>query len=77
MYDIIVLTDERYVNPVTRNEYVNNVMTEDQLVIDSLKKLDLKVKKVAWSDPYFDWSQTKSALFRTTWDYADKFTAFS
>ncbi|NQZ78811.1 MAG: hypothetical protein HRT61_22255 [Ekhidna sp.] len=77
MFDIVILTDERYVNPQTRNEYVNNVLKEDQLVLDALQKLGFSAKKVAWSDESFDWTQTKIALFRTTWDYAEKFTEFS
>lgn len=77
MYDVIILTDERYVNPTERGEYIDNVMREDRLVIEALENLNLKAKKVAWSDAKFDWTQTKIALFRTTWDYAEKFTAFS
>ena len=77
MYDVVILTDERYVNPKQRNEYVQNVIKEDQLVMNALEKLGLKTKKVAWSDTSFDWSQTKVALFRTTWDYAEKFVEFS
>jgi len=77
MYDVVILTDERYVNPKQRNEYVQNVIKEDQLVMDAVEKLGLKTKKVAWSDSSFDWSQTKVALFRTTWDYAEKFVEFS
>ena len=77
MYDVVVLTDERYVNPKKRNDYINNVLTEDQLVIDALEGVGLKTQKVAWSDASFDWSKTKLALFRTTWDYAERFTRFS
>ncbi len=77
MHDVVILTDERYVNPTKRNEYINNIITEDRLVLEALEKLGLKTKKVAWSDPHFDWYQTKIALFRTTWDYAEKFTEFS
>ncbi|MEP0986002.1 hypothetical protein [Ekhidna sp.] len=77
MYDVIILTDERYVNPKERSEYIDNVMREDWLVVEALQNLGLKAKKVAWSDTTFDWTQTKIALFRTTWDYAEKFTAFS
>ncbi|WP_425389832.1 ATP-grasp domain-containing protein [Ekhidna sp.] len=77
MYDVVILTDERYVNPKKTNEYINNVITEDQLVLDALEKLGLKARKVAWSDSSFDWTQTKVAVFRTTWDYAEKFTEFS
>lgn len=77
MFDVVILTDERYVNPKKQSEYTENVVKEDRLVMDALEKLGLQTKKVAWSDDSFDWSQTKIALFRTTWDYAEKFTAFS
>ncbi len=76
MYDIVILTDERFVNPIKKTEYITNLMTEDRLVIDALEKQGLKTKKVAWSDPEFDWSQTRFALFRTTWDYQEKFIKF-
>ena len=77
MHDVVILTGERYVNPKDQNEYINNVIHEDQLVMDSLEKRGYRTKKVAWSDATFDWTQTKIALFRTTWDYAEKFTEFS
>ncbi len=77
MYDVVVLTDERYFNPKEPNEYVNNVLKEDRLVLSALEKNGLKVEKIAWSDSSFDWSLTKYALFRTTWDYAERFNEFS
>ena len=77
MLDVVILTDARYVNPKKRNEYVRNVLTEDQLVMDALEKQGLKTHKVAWSNSSFDWTKTRFALFRTTWDYAEKFTSFS
>lgn len=77
MFDVVILTDERYVNPKKGSEYVDNVIKEDRLVMEALDRFGLKTHKVAWSDSSFDWSQTKIALFRTTWDYAEKFTAFS
>lgn len=77
MVDIVVLTDERYENVVADNQYAQNVYREDQLVINALIEKGLNVKKVAWSNPSFDWSSTKFALFRTTWDYAEKFNQFA
>ena len=77
MFAVVILTDERYVDPTNSSEYVGNVIKEDGLVMEALEKLGLQTKKVAWSDSSFDWSQTKIALFRTTWDYAEKFTEFS
>ena len=76
MFDVVILTDERFVNPKKQSEYIENVMKEDRLVLEALEKIGLQVKKVAWSDASFDWSQTRIALFRTTWDYAEKFTRF-
>ncbi|WP_420573280.1 ATP-grasp domain-containing protein [Kordia sp.] len=75
--DVVILTDKRYTNPVERNEYIDNVLLEDQLVKNALEKEGLQVLKLAWDDPDFDWSTTKYALFRTTWDYFDRFTEFS
>ena len=77
MFDIVVLTDERYVNPAIRNDYINNVLREDRLVLDALQSIGLNAVKVAWSDPTFDWRNTKYVLFRTTWDYAERFDEFS
>lgn len=77
MFDVVILTDERYVNPQQKSEYIDNVLKEDGLVMEALEKHGLKTKKVAWSDDTFDWSTTKIALFRTTWDYSEKFLEFS
>ena len=76
-YDVVVLTDHRYAYPSKIDDYTKNVIIEDALVVNALSKLGLKVIRLAWSDPDFDWSSTKSVLFRTTWDYFDNFTQFS
>ena len=75
--DVVILTDKRYVNPIERNEYIENILLEDQLVQEALEKEGLKVKRLSWDDADFDWNTTKYALFRTTWDYFDRFTEFS
>ena len=77
MLDVVVLTDERYIDPKERNPYISNVLMEDQLVLDELERRGIKTKKLAWSDATFDWSDTRYALFRTTWDYAERFPEFS
>ena len=75
--DIVILTEDKYVNPIEINEYNKNVLLEDQLVVDALKKEGLQVKRKSWSDPKFEWSSTKYILFRTTWDYFDRYEEFS
>lgn len=76
-FDVVILTDQKHAYPTEVNDYVKNVITEDGLVANALGKLDLKVIRLAWSDPNFDWSSTKTIMFRTTWDYFDDFTKFS
>ncbi|WP_250432567.1 ATP-grasp domain-containing protein [Hanstruepera flava] len=77
MTDIVILTDKRYLEDSKTDVYKHNVFYEDFLVQDALNKLGLKTLRLAWDDPDFDWSKTKSVLFRTTWDYFDRFSEFS
>jgi len=76
MYDVVILTDHRYVNPKTTNWYIDQVLLEDKLVQTALEKKGLKVIKKDWADPNFDWTTTKYAIFRTTWDYFERFNEF-
>jgi glutathione synthase/RimK-type ligase-like ATP-grasp enzyme len=76
MFDIVILTDNRYVNPTTTNWYIDQVLLEDQLLQTALEDKGLKVCKKDWADPSFDWTKTKYAIFRTTWDYFDRFDEF-
>lgn len=75
-FDITILTDERYVDPTTENTYIQNILLEDNLVAQALQAQGLTVSRKAWSDSVFDWSTTQCALFRTTWDYFDRFDGF-
>ena len=46
-FDVVVLTDSRYVNPIEKNAYINNVLQEDELVINALKeKIYLLSKRI-------------------------------
>lgn len=76
-YDVVLLTEDRYVNPSEVNPYIENVLLEDKLVQNALENNGLKCTRKSWSDPNFDWSSTKIALFRTTWDYFERFNEFS
>jgi len=76
-FDVVLLTDSRYVNPHTLNNYIKNILLEDKLVQEALERVNLKVCRLSWDDPDFDWTSTKYALFRTTWDYFDRFHEFS
>jgi glutathione synthase/RimK-type ligase-like ATP-grasp enzyme len=69
MFDVVILTDHRYVTPEKEDWYVQQVLDEDGLLQNALEKKGLKVCKQDWADSRFDWTTTKYAVFRTTWDY--------
>ncbi|WP_409029217.1 RimK family alpha-L-glutamate ligase [Gracilimonas sediminicola] len=75
-FDVVILTDSRYVNPSAPGGYVQNILTEDRIVKEALQNIGLKVDRKDWADPDFDWSSTKAVLFRTTWDYFNRFDEF-
>jgi len=75
-YDIVILTDSRYENPEKTNWYIDQVLLEDGLVLKALEATGLKVIRKDWACKDFDWSKTKYAIFRTTWDYFDRFEEF-
>lgn len=76
-FDITILTDHRYVNPTEIDEYIQNVLDEDRLIAEALEQLGLKVTRTNWDNPDFNWSETRYILFRTTWDYFDRYPEFS
>lgn len=80
--DIVVLTEDKYASTnITQRPdldwYTLQVLLEDELVIDALKQKQLNVIKKSWSDPDYDWSLCRAVIFRTTWDYFDRFGEFS
>ena len=77
MFDVTILTDKRYLSLVPNDEYSENVILEDSLLQQELEKLGLNVTRINWDDPNFDWSKTKTAVFRSTWDYFDRYSEFS
>ena len=76
MYDIVILTDHRYIDPIETNWYVDQVLLEDRLLQTALEEQGLKVLRKDWSDKFFDWKTTRYAIFRTTWDYFERFNEF-
>nr|WP_238400476.1 hypothetical protein [Legionella bononiensis] len=75
-YDIVLLTQRAYVDPVEITPYINNVLIEDRLLTEALEQRGLRVTRTFWDDSDFDWSNTQFALFRATWDYFHRFTEF-
>ena len=76
MIDVVILTDKRYINPEKTDWYIDQVLLEDKLLQNALENQGLIVHKKDWADTDFDWSTTKNAIFRTTWDYFERFNEF-
>jgi len=77
LYDVVILTEDKYVDPKNIDWYIDNLLKEDRLLTEALEKLGCRVIRKSWSDPNFDWSSTKSCIFRTTWDYHERYEEFS
>jgi glutathione synthase/RimK-type ligase-like ATP-grasp enzyme len=75
-YDVIVVTDCDHIR-ASDNPLIQTIQYEDGLVKQALTHLGLKAKIVSWDDPAVDWSETKSIVFRSTWDYFKRFEEFS
>jgi glutathione synthase/RimK-type ligase-like ATP-grasp enzyme len=52
------------------------VFYEDQLLVQALKGLGLQCTRKAWDDTAVDWTKTRAVVFRSTWDYFDRFAEF-
>ena len=76
-YDVVLLTESRYLNPTNPNQYSRNILLEDRLIYEALERQSLRCHREDWASPDFDWSQTRFALFRSTWDYFHRFDEFS
>lgn len=76
MYDVTILTASKYLNPKTANWYVRQILDEDNLVKQALEKRGLKTLRTSWDRQDFDWTKTRYILFRTIWDYFDRFDEF-
>ena len=76
-YDVVLLTESRYENPPNPDWYEQQILTEDGYVMAALQQHGLTVRRVNWASPDFDWSSTRLAVFRTTWDYFHRLGEFS
>jgi glutathione synthase/RimK-type ligase-like ATP-grasp enzyme len=76
-FDVVVLTKQSLLQLNEADWYSRQVHHEDGLVMAALSARGLRAGRKAWDDPDFDWTQTRGVLFRTTWDYFDRFSEFS
>ena len=73
----VILTESRYENPKDLNPYIENVLLEDSLVAEALMRRNFEVLRKDWNSSELDWAEVDVAIFRSTWDYFDRFGEFS
>jgi glutathione synthase/RimK-type ligase-like ATP-grasp enzyme len=55
---------------------VPNLDRDDRLVATELANRGVSVAAAVWSDPDVDWSNSKTCVLRSTWDYHSRFDEF-
>ena len=75
-YDVVILTDSRYETQTVKSDYVANIFKEEGILKQYLEEKGLTVLRKDWACPDFDWSTAKCLIFRSTWDYFDRFNEF-
>ena len=76
MTDITLLTCQAYYKPGKITPYIQNILDEEQLLKAALENQGLTVDITYWNNPSYDWSKTRSLIFRTIWDYFERFDEF-
>lgn len=76
MTDITLLTCRAYYKPDNITPYIQNILLEQELLKSAFESQGLKVDITYWDNRSYEWQQTKSVLFRTVWDYFERFDEF-
>ena len=76
MTDVTLVTCRAYYEPDKITPYIQNILLEQELLKSSLEAQGLKVNVTFWDNPSYKWQETKSLLFRTVWDYFERFDEF-
>lgn len=76
--DVALLTDRRYTADTAAADdwYLGNILADDRLLQDALTRHGLSSVRVDWANPAVDWGGFRCAVFRTTWDYYERFAEF-
>ncbi|KAA3625717.1 MAG: hypothetical protein DWP94_00275 [Flavobacterium sp.] len=76
MVDITVLTDHRYHEPEVITPYIQNILDEYALLKNALEEMGFSVTRINWDNPNYEWSGTRAVVFRTVWDYFERYDEF-
>lgn len=75
-YDITLLTMQDYLRAEPGYTFTEDIILDDRLLSEALESRGLRVNRLSWDDPDFDWSSTRNVVIRTPWDYFTRFDEF-
>ncbi len=75
-FDITILTDSLHLGLRHRTPHIEDILEEDRLVQSALENRGLRVTRINWDHPDVDWSDSRYMMFRSTWDYFNRFPEF-
>lgn len=76
MTDITILTCKEYFSQERTDLDITRILSERALLQNTLEKRGYKVACAYWNDPDYDWSQTRAVVFRSIWDYFERYDEF-
>jgi len=76
-FDITLLTSREFLVAENGDEFAETILEEDRLLSSALEKRGLKVTRTYWDNPEFYWAETKCVVFRTPWDYFNRYDEFA
>ena len=69
MIDVVIVTENACLKADPKVRHSAMASEEDGVLLAAFNKQNIKCRRIAWEDPDFDWSSTKVALIKTTWNY--------
>jgi glutathione synthase/RimK-type ligase-like ATP-grasp enzyme len=73
---VYILTERRYLAPMYPSAYEQQILDEESILSLAFAAKGIDATRVDWSDPKVDWEAADAAIFRSTWDYFDRFEEF-
>lgn len=79
LLNIALLTDHRYTasKAPEGDWYLTNILRDDTLLQQALEHRGISSVRVDWADNSINWENFDCAVFRTTWDYFERFGEFT
>lgn len=73
---IAIVVESKYVNPPSGDWYIDQVILENKILSEALKKEGFSVERIDWASKRVDWDQFDIILFREIWDYFHRANEF-